>query len=56
MLHLSESVSLTDSISKAADVNLTESVSLTDSIAKSPGVNLTESVSVDRLEYQRPLV
>ena len=31
-MNLSESVSLTDSISKAAGVNLSESVSLTDSI------------------------
>ena len=34
MLNLSESVSLTDSISRTADVNLSESVSLTDSISK----------------------
>ena len=47
---LSESISFTDSISKAAGVNLSESVSLTDSIAKSAGVNLSESVIVDRFD------
>jgi len=45
-VNLSESVSLTDSISKAAAVNLSESVSMTDSISKTTGVNLTESVSL----------
>ena len=47
-MNLSESVSLTDSVSKASDVSLSESVSLTDSIAKATGVNLSESVIVDR--------
>ena len=42
-MNLSESVSLTDSISKVAGVNLSESISLTDeTIAKSAGVNLSE--------------
>ena len=45
-MNLTESVSLTASISKAAGVNLSESVSLTDSISKTPGVNLSESVSL----------
>jgi len=43
---LSESISFTDSISRAAGVNLSESVRLTDSISKSAGVNLSESVSL----------
>jgi len=45
-VNLSESVSLTDSISKTAGVNLSDTVSLTDSVAKAAGVNLSESVSL----------
>ena len=37
---------MTDSVSKAAGVNLSESVSLTDSISKTSPVNLSESVSL----------
>ena len=55
-MNLTESVLLTDSISKTAGVNLTESVSLTDSISKTAGVNLSESVIVDRLDLKGQLV
>ena len=42
-MNLSESVSLTDSISKTQLMsNLSESVSLTDSISKAADVNLSE--------------
>jgi len=43
---ITESVSLTDTISKTAGVNLSESISLTDSISKTPGVNLSDTVSL----------
>ena len=51
-MNLSESVSLTDSISKSAGVNLSESVSLTDETSRAAGVNLSESVSLDRLDIK----
>ena len=55
-MNLSESVSLTDSISKTAGVNLSESVSLTDSISKTAGVNLSEYCIVDRFDLKDQLV
>ena len=45
-MNLSESVSLTDSISKTVGVNLSESVSLADETSMAAGVNLSESISL----------
>ena len=43
-IHLSETLSLDDSVTKQVDAKLTESISLSDSVSKTTNILLTESV------------